>query len=73
MKRKNQFNKFAQYTTVGVQMLVTIIGGDYLGKYLDTKYGYTEAFYEKWVGLAAVFLAVVAVIWQIIKLSKPNE
>ncbi|WP_459210283.1 AtpZ/AtpI family protein [Aquimarina rhabdastrellae] len=66
----NQLKKFAKYTTIGIQMAATIIGGYYLGGYLDQRYGYTEPFYEKWVGLAAVFLGVASVMWQVIKDSK---
>lgn len=51
-------------------MLAIIVGGNYLGEYLDQKNGYTEPFYQKWVGLIAVFLAITSVIWQIIKASK---
>lgn len=66
----NQLKNFARYTTIGIQMLVTVVGGNYLGEYLDNKYGYPEPFYQKWVGLAAVFLAIFSVIWQILKVSK---
>ena len=50
-------------------MLVIIVGGDYLGAYLDEKYGYTDPFYQKWVGLFAVFFAMTSVIWQIVKFT----
>jgi len=66
----NQLKNFARYSTIGIQMLAIIVGGNYLGEYLDQKNGYTEPFYQKWVGLIAVFLAITSVIWQIIKASK---
>ena len=66
----NQLKKFAKFTTIGIQMMAVIVGGYYLGIYLDEKSGYQEPFYSKWVGLGAVFLAIGSVIWQVIKESK---
>ena len=50
-------------------MLAIIVGGYYLGVYIDEVKGFTEPFYEKWIGLAAVFLAIGSVIWQVIKVK----
>ncbi len=66
----SQLKKFAKYTTIGIQMAAIIIGGYYLGRYLDQENGITEPFYQKWIGLAAVFFGVGSVMWQIIKDSK---
>ncbi len=66
----NQLKKFAKFTTIGIQMMATIVGGYYLGIYLDEKSGYLEPFYSKWVGMGAVFLAIGSVLWQVIKESK---
>ena len=63
---------YIKYTSLGIQILVIILGGYYLGKYLDQRNDYTEPFYEKWIGLAAVFLAIGSVIWQILRESKKN-
>ena len=66
----NQLKNAAKYSTIGLQMMATIVGGYYLGMYLDTEAGYTTPFYQKWVGLAAVFLAIGSVLWQVIKASQ---
>ncbi|MFC5047714.1 AtpZ/AtpI family protein [Aquimarina hainanensis] len=65
----NQLKSFARYTTIGIQMLAIIIGGYYLGGYLDERAANQEPVYQKWVGLAAVFLAIGSVLWQVIKES----
>ena len=67
--RGNQLKQYAKYTTIGIQMLAIIVGGYYLGVYIDEVKGFTEPFYEKWIGLAAVFLAIGSVIWQVIKVK----
>lgn len=51
-------------------MMATIVGGYYLGIYLDEKSGNLEPLYSKWVGMGAVFLAIGSVLWQVIKESK---
>ncbi|WP_255412587.1 AtpZ/AtpI family protein [Aquimarina aquimarini] len=68
--RGNQLRKFAKFTTIGIQMMAIIVGGHYLGIYLDEKLGHQVPFYSKWVGMGAVFLAITSVIWQVIKESK---
>ena len=51
-------------------MLGIIIGAYFLGIYLDEKYGHTTPFYQKWVGITGVFLAIVSVLVQVIRLNK---
>ena len=51
-------------------MIAIIVGGYYLGVYIDESLSYTTPFYQKWVGLAAVFLAMASVLLQVINLQK---
>ncbi len=71
--KENQLKNFARYTSIGIQMMVTIIGGYYLGGYIDEEQGYTTPFYQKWIGLAAVFIAVASVLWQVIKTTSKSD
>ena len=70
--KESPLKTYLKYTSLGIQILAIILGGYYLGKYLDQKNDYTEPFYEKWIGLAAVFLAIGGVIWQILRESKKS-
>ncbi len=67
---KSPLKNFAVFTGIGLQMGVLIYGGSQLGIWLDTKNNFSEPFYETWITLAAVFVAVVGVIIQVIKFSK---
>ena len=67
---KSRLKNFAVFTGIGLQMGLTIYGGSLLGEWLDNKYNSSEPFYAKWVTLAAVFIAIIAVIIQVTKFSK---
>ncbi|WP_240315493.1 AtpZ/AtpI family protein [Aquimarina longa] len=68
----NQLRRFAKFTTIGIQMMAIIVGGYYLGIYLDEQSGNQEPFYQKWVGMGAVFLGIGSVLWQVIKESNKS-
>lgn len=67
---KNRLKNFAVFTGIGLQMGILIYGGSYLGEWLDEKYASPEPFYATWITLAAVFIATISVIIQVIKFSK---
>ncbi len=67
---KSPLKNFAVFTGIGIQMGALIYGGSRLGVWLDVKNNFSEPFYETWITLAAVFIAVVGVIVQVIKFSK---
>ena len=67
---KSQLKNFAVFTGIGLQMGLTIYGGSLLGEWLDNKYNSPEPFYSKWITIAAVFIAIIAVIIQVTKFSK---
>lgn len=66
----SQLKSYLKYTGLGIQILVIILGGNFFGEYLDQKNNFTEPFYQKWISLGAVFLAIGGTIWQILKESK---
>ncbi len=61
-------SKYVRFTSVAIQMGLTIWLGNLLGQWLDTKYDKT--FWESTVTLIAVFIAMYMVIAQVIKVSK---
>lgn len=68
--KENPLKTHLKYTSLGIQILAIILGGYFLGQFLDKKNNLSEPFYEKWIGLAAVFLAIGSTIWQILRDSK---
>lgn len=67
-KSNKQLNPFLKFTTVGLQMGVTIWLGNLLGQWLDKKY-LTE-YWENTVTLFAIFASLYLVISQVLKMSK---
>ena len=70
---KSRLKNFAVFSGIGLQMGVLIYGGSWLGEWLDIKYASPEPFYATWVTLAAVFLAITGVIFQVIKFSNKKS
>ncbi len=73
MSQKNykpgkQINPYLRFTSVAIQMGVTIYLGNLFGKWLDGKYNQT--FWESLITLLAVFIAIANVIRAVIKISK---
>lgn len=72
-KQKKQFNPFLRFTTIALQMGVTIYLGSKLGEWLDVKFNNTNQLYYKMVTLIAVFIAMYAVIKQVLNLTNSNQ
>lgn len=70
-KSDNQRNPYLKYTSIAVQMGVTIFLGNLLGAWLDRKFDTT--YLENIVTLLAIFMAMYLVISQVIKTSKEDE
>ena len=70
-KPKKQPSPYIRFTSVAVQMGVTIWLGKILGNWLDQKYN--KSFWESTITLLAVFLAMYQVIAQVLKISKDND
>tara|TARA_B100001971_G_C17883371_1_gene379228 strand:- start:407 stop:634 length:228 start_codon:yes stop_codon:yes gene_type:complete len=66
---KKQPNKYIKFTSIALQMGLTIYLGSKLGEWLDQKYNTTNQIYYKIVTLIAVAVAMFSVIYQVIKIT----
>ncbi|MDG2195145.1 MAG: AtpZ/AtpI family protein [Polaribacter sp.] len=67
---KKPLNKFIRLTGVGLQMGITMYVAAYIGKKLDTNYG----FEKKYFTLSLVILGFLASLWSLLaQLKKINE
>ncbi|GGW56979.1 putative F0F1-ATPase subunit (Ca2+/Mg2+ transporter) [Winogradskyella epiphytica] len=64
-------SKYLRFAAVGFQMGGTIFLGNYLGKWLDAKYG--TDYLESIVTLLSVFISMYLVISQVVKVSKEDD
>lgn len=72
-KTKKPLNKFIRFTSMGMQMGLTIYLGSKLGEWLDVKYNNQEQLYFKIVSLIAVFVAMASVIFQVLKITNNDS
>jgi len=72
-KPKKPLNKFIRFTSIGLQMGLTIYLGSKLGEWLDVKFNNNDQLYYKIVSLLAVFIAIAAVIIQVLKLTNNDN
>lgn len=70
---KKNFNTFARFSTVGIQMGVIIAGFAWLGNFLDTKYKYDTPWWTLGLTLFGVAAGLTLVIREAIKMSKQND
>jgi ATP synthase protein I len=70
--RKN-FNTFARFSTVGIQMGVIIAGFAWLGNFLDEKYLFKTPWWTLGLTLFGVAAGLTLVIREVIKMSKQND
>ncbi|NJX14061.1 AtpZ/AtpI family protein [Tamlana crocina] len=68
-KPQQPINKYIRFTTIAIQMGLTIYLGSKLGEWLDVKFNNTNQLYYKIVTLLAVFLAMFTVIKQVIDVT----
>lgn len=66
---KKQPNKYIRFTSIALQMGLTIYLGSKLGEWLDQKYNTTNQIYYKVITLIAVGVAMFSVIYQVIKIT----
>ncbi|MDX1270947.1 AtpZ/AtpI family protein [Bizionia paragorgiae] len=71
-KPKKPLNPFIRFTTIALQMGLTIYLGSKLGEWLDIKFDNQDQLYYKIVTLCAVFIAIFAVIKQVINLTNKD-
>ncbi|PSG90232.1 AtpZ/AtpI family protein [Aurantibacter aestuarii] len=72
-KPKKPLNKFIRFTSIGLQMGLTIYLGSKLGEWLDVKFNNQDQLYYKIVSLIAIFIAIASVIYQVIQITKDKS
>jgi len=69
-KKKKKLNPYIRFSSMAIQMGVTIYLGSKLGEWLDVKFDNSNQLYYKVVTLVSVFIAMFAVIKQVTNLQK---
>ncbi|WP_435135513.1 AtpZ/AtpI family protein [Formosa sp. A9] len=72
-KPKKPLNKYVRFTSIALQMGLTIYLGSLLGAWLDQKFGNTNQLYYKIVTLLAVFMAMYSVIRQVLNITNKGS
>jgi hypothetical protein len=67
--KENNRHQWVKFTSLGLQMGITIYLGSLLGGWLDKAYPSTSISYFKTITMIAVFLSTVAVIREVIKMN----
>ncbi|MGB1210486.1 AtpZ/AtpI family protein [Lacinutrix venerupis] len=70
-KQKKQLNPYVRFTSIAIQMGLTIYLGNLLGEWLDEKYNTT--YWETSISLLAVFIAIYSVIKQVINFTNKQK
>jgi len=70
--KKQLRNKYAQFSSVGIQMFVIIALGTYAGVKLDEKYPNEHDLYTVGLSLSSVILAIIFVIRRILSVTKDD-
>lgn len=68
-----RLNPFIKFSSIALQMGLTIYLGSKLGEWLDVKFNNTNQLYYKIVTLIAVFIAMYAVIKQVLNLTNSDQ
>ncbi|GAA4233872.1 hypothetical protein GCM10022291_11990 [Postechiella marina] len=71
--QKKQLNPFIRFSSIAIQMGATIYLGSKLGEWLDVKFNNTNQLYYKIVTLIAVFIAMYAVIKQVLNITNSDK
>ena len=72
-KPKNTFNKYAQFSGIGIQMFAIIALGTYLGVKLDEKFPNERNLWTIFLSLFSVIFSIIFVIRRIIAASKNDD
>lgn len=67
---KKPLNKYLRFSSIAIQMGLTIYLGNKLGEWLDSKYINEHQLYTKICTLVAIFGAMISIIIQVSKLSR---
>ncbi|CAM1334277.1 AtpZ/AtpI family protein [Tenacibaculum aestuariivivum] len=69
-KKEKPLSKYLRFSSIAIQMGVTIYLANLLGEWLDIKYINENELYTKICTLIGVFIAMFSVILQVSKISK---
>lgn len=72
-KPQKEFSKFAQFSSVGIQMGVIIALFTWLGTFLDDKYNTQTPWWTVGLSLFGVIAGLTLVIREVIKMNKRDE
>ena len=72
-KDKSSYHLYLRFSSIAIQMGVTIFAGAYLGKWLDTKYPMDKKWFTIVLTLFSVTIAITSVLRQINKLNKEMD
>lgn len=72
LPKKNDFNKFARFSVLGIQMGIIIGGFAWLGVYLDEKYQTKTAWWTLGLSLFGVIASLYLMIKEVINMTKDN-
>lgn len=70
---KESLSKYIRFTTIALQMGLTIYLGSKLGEWLDVKFNNQNQLYYKIVTLISVFLAMLSVIFQVLNITNKEN
>ena len=71
-ERKNR-NTYLRFSSVGIQMGITIGGAAYLGNYLDKKYANETPVWTIVCCLVGIGIGLYMVIKEVLNMSKEND
>jgi len=72
-KPKKQLNSYARFSSLALQMGITIGGFTWLGFFLDRKYNPGGQAWTLCLSLFGVFVALYLIIREVTKMSKDKE
>ncbi|MDW5289025.1 AtpZ/AtpI family protein [Formosa sp. PL04] len=71
--KKKQLNKYIRFTSIALQMGLTIYLGSVLGQWLDVEFNNDNQLYFKIVTLLAVLIAMFSVIRQVLNITNKDK
>lgn len=69
VQKKKELNKYIRFTSIALQMGLTIYLGSVLGEWLDFKFKKDNQLYFKIITLLAVLIAMFSVIKQVLNIT----
>jgi hypothetical protein len=70
---KKQRHRYLRFTSIAIQMGLTIYLGSKLGEWLDIRFETNNQVYYKVVTLISVFIAMFSIIQQVLKITNQDQ